>query len=51
MGAVVALEQLWRLATLWYDDRLDSNWRRRSPEERQELLGRIGLTGEFWRLE
>lgn len=42
--------RLWRLATAWYDDRLDPAWRRRTIPERQAILDAAGLTGSFWRL-
>jgi Alkylmercury lyase len=50
-GAVFSPEQLWRLAEAWYADRLSPAWRRRTPEEAEELLAVLGLTGEFWRLK
>jgi hypothetical protein len=44
------LETLSALARDWYGDRLDPQWRPRSAEESQRILGAHGLTGEFWRL-
>lgn len=41
---------LWRLASIWYDDRLDRNWRRHTVAERQALLTSVGLEGEAWRI-
>jgi hypothetical protein len=49
-GEILALEQLWDLSTAWYANRMDSDWRRRTPEEAQALLDSLGLTGDFWRL-
>jgi hypothetical protein len=49
-GAVVPLEQVWRLALAWYQDPRDPAWRPRSRDESQELLQGSGLTGEFWEL-
>ena len=49
-GATFDLARLWRLATVWYDDRLNSSWRRRTIQERQAILDAVGLTGSFWRL-
>lgn len=49
-GAVFSPDQLWDLAGGWYDDRLELNWRRRTTTERQAILDRVGLTGEFWDL-
>jgi hypothetical protein len=50
-GATVPLAQLWELARRWYDDRLEPDWRRRTPAERQAILDAVGLTGPFWSLE
>jgi hypothetical protein len=49
-GAVVALEQLQRLAAAWYGDRLHADWRPRTREESQAVFEAVGLTGDFWRL-
>jgi hypothetical protein len=49
-GAIFDLARLWGLASAWYDDRLDPNWRRRTILERQAILGSLGLDGPFWRL-
>lgn len=50
LGAVFPPEQLWKLAKVWYDDRLGLDWRRRTVEERQALLASCGLTGTFWKI-
>ena len=49
-GAFMTPEQMWRLADTWYHDRDDPSWRRRSPEEAEEVFAEIGLKGDFWRL-
>ena len=49
-GAVFPLETCWRLAEIWYGNRLSPEWRRRTPAEAQELFDRVGLTGDFWPL-
>ena len=49
-GATLTLDQQWELAHTWYEDRLAPDWRRRSPEEAQDVFESLGLTGEFWRL-
>ena len=49
-GGTLSLDQLWRLAVVWYADRMTADWRRRTPAEAQEVLSSLGLTGEFWRL-
>jgi hypothetical protein len=47
---VFDVAQLWRLASAWYDDRLNSTWRRRTIPQRQAILDAAGLTGPFWHL-
>jgi hypothetical protein len=49
-GATLTPEQQWRLAEVWYRDRLSPDWRRRTVEEAEALFAEIGLTGQFWRL-
>jgi hypothetical protein len=49
-GAAFPLETAWQLADVWYRDRLRSDWRRRTPEEAEELFAELGLAGAFWRL-
>ncbi len=49
-GAILSLETGWRLASIWYADRLEPDWRRRTTEEAQSVFDRLGLTGPFWRL-
>jgi hypothetical protein len=49
-GAVVPLEQVWRLAGPWYGDRLDLAWAPRTAEATERLLADAGLTGDFWRV-
>ena len=49
-GATLTLEQQWRLARIWYADRASPVWRRRTPQEAQDVFAQIGLAGDFWRL-
>jgi hypothetical protein len=49
-GAVLTLDQTWELAKLWYRDRLDPAWRRRTVAETREAFASLGLAGEFWAL-
>ena len=49
-GAVVPLEQVWRLAGPWYADRLDRGWTPRTPEAMESLLTAAGLTTPFWQV-
>ena len=50
LGALLTLQQQWELARRWYGNRLDADWRRRSPAEAEQVFAEIGLTGPFWRL-
>ena len=49
-GAVLSLDQAWRLADGWYRNKLRADWRRHTLEETEELLRSIGLAGPFWDL-
>ena len=50
IGATLTLDQQWRLARIWYADRMAPEWRRRTPQEAEAVFASLGLTGEFWRL-
>lgn len=50
VGAVLSLDQAWRLADGWYRNKLGADWRRHTLEETEDLLRSIGLTGPFWDL-
>jgi len=43
-------DQVWRLGDIWYHDRADPRWRRRTADEAEEVFAELGLTGSFWRL-
>ena len=49
-GAVLTLEETWRLAKAWYPDRRRPEWVPRTIEQSQEVLRSVGLTGDFWTL-
>lgn len=50
-GAILTLEQAWRLAQAWYvPDRREPTWRRKTVDEAEALFAELGLTGEFWNL-
>jgi hypothetical protein len=49
-GAIVPLEQVWRLTKPWYADRLDYEWTPRTPAAMERLLANAGLTDDFWRV-
>ena len=45
---IVSLEQLWKLAVAWYDNRLSPDARRPAPAEMRAIFARVGLEGPFW---
>ena len=49
-GATISVTKLSELAHAWWADRLSPDWRPRTREQNQAILGRLGLTGDFWRL-
>ena len=50
-GALLTLDQCWRLASAWYSaDRREETWRRRSGEEVMALFAELGLVEPFWDL-
>jgi len=50
-GAILSVEQGWRLAQAWYGpDRRETSWRRRTVEEAKALFAELGLTTPFWNL-
>jgi hypothetical protein len=51
VGAVFSVTAAWRLAQLWFRDRLEPAWRRRTVDEAHEIFTAAGLTGAFWRLD
>jgi hypothetical protein len=50
-GVGFSCDQAWRLAKAWYsEDRRSPQWRRKTKEEAQEILDRLGLSSPFWQL-
>lgn len=49
-GALVTVDQAWRLAEGWYHRKLAPDWRRHTLDETEALMTSIGLTGPFWNL-
>jgi hypothetical protein len=46
----VSLQQGWKLARLWYGDRLNPTWRPMTSDRAQSVFAEVGLLGHFWRL-
>lgn len=49
-GMSLSMQQQWDLACVWYADRADPDWTRRTPAEAEAVFASIGLTGPFWSL-
>lgn len=49
-GYLLTTDQAWRLADIWYQDRADPSWRRRTAEEAESVFRDLGLKGDFWNL-
>ena len=49
-GATVPAQTLCDLAHAWWDTRLQPDWRPRTKEENQAILGSLDLDGPFWTL-
>ena len=49
-GATLTLDRLNELAHAWWHDRLNPDWRPHTTEQNQQILNRLGLSDEFWRL-
>jgi hypothetical protein len=48
---VFPLDWLWRMAQMWFRDRLSPSWRRATIDEAHAVFEQAGLTGPFWRLD
>ena len=49
-GHVLDLATLWRLASHWYDGRLEHGYVRRDPSTAAAYFREVGLSGSFWGL-
>ena len=50
-GATISISTLAELAEAWWWDRLDPSWQPHTLEHNPAILDRLGLVGEFWRLD
>lgn len=48
MTETFSLEQQWGLARAWYSDRMEPDWRRKTPDEVEAIFSGLGLTCAFW---
>jgi len=49
-GYVMDLATLWRLASHWYEGRLQVGYQRREPDRARDYFREVGLSGPFWGL-
>jgi hypothetical protein len=49
-GGILSLAQGWKLARLWYGDRLSPQWKPMNAEQAESVFQNVGLVGEFWKL-
>ena len=49
-GGTLSLQQGWKLAKLWYGDRLDPHWRPMTASQAQSVFAQVELVGDFWKL-
>jgi hypothetical protein len=49
-GEAMTLDKQWELAKRWFEGRHLPQWKRRTPEEAEELFREVGLTSDFWRM-
>jgi hypothetical protein len=47
-GCVVSLRQCFELGRLWYEHRLDFDWKPKTAATMRTLFQRVGLDGAFW---
>ncbi|HJQ49969.1 MAG TPA: hypothetical protein VJ838_05605 [Gaiellaceae bacterium] len=49
-GATISVTKLAELAQAWWNDRLAPDWVPHTRDQNQAILGRLGLTADFWTL-
>ena len=49
-GCIMDIPTLWRLASQWYDGRLEYGYQRREPSQATDYMKSVGLSGPFWGL-
>ena len=50
-GYVMDVATLWRLASHWYEGRLEYGYQRREPAAARDYFRSVGLRGPFWGLD
>jgi hypothetical protein len=49
-GEVLPIEQVWKLAQIWYGNYLDPNFKRKTKEIAEKMFEQVGLVSDFWKL-
>ena len=49
-GAVLSIDQVWRLSQRWYHNRMSPDYHGRTIEQIQEIFAELGLTTKFWKI-
>lgn len=49
-GGTMTVDTCWKLARIWYADKLKPGYRRKTPDEVRAAFESLGLVGDFWRL-
>jgi hypothetical protein len=49
-GERMSPQQQWDLSKAWFAGRNTRGWKKRTPEEAEEVFRNSGLTGGFWKL-
>jgi len=50
-GAILSIDQVWKLSQRWYHTRLSLDYHGRSMEQAQEIFEELGLTSKFWKIQ
>jgi hypothetical protein len=50
IGGTLSLGQASELAWIWFHDRLEPSWKRKTVEEGESIFRSLGLKGDFWKL-
>jgi hypothetical protein len=50
-GELLPYEQVWKLAQLWYADRLSPAFKGRSLAEARQIFVQLGLVSPFWQVD
>ena len=49
-GETVTLAQVWTLSKAWYGNRMNPDFRGRTPAEAEHVFQQLGLDSPFWKV-